>query len=111
MDKKARGENDAETSWELEDVISDRLTLPLWATRNVVQMLEQGNTIPFIARYRKEKTGDMAVDNLREVCQIMQELRCVVQISSSLVAHDLISLLSCVSCKHGKVCEGYIFFS
>ena len=26
---------------------------------NVIQLLEDGNTVPFIARYRKEQTGSM----------------------------------------------------
>ncbi|KAL5009358.1 hypothetical protein ScPMuIL_014939 [Solemya velum] len=86
MGSKSRDEKDVRTAWELESVISDRLNLPLWATRNVVHMLDQGNTLPFIARYRKEKTGDMEVDNLRAVCNIMQDLRSVESKISSVKA-------------------------
>ena len=33
---------------------------------NTVELIEQGNTIPFIARYRKEVTGNMSDDILRD---------------------------------------------
>ncbi len=34
---------------------------------NVVQLLDQGNTIPFITRYRKEKTGGLDEGSLRHI--------------------------------------------
>ncbi|MDD4344230.1 MAG: Tex-like N-terminal domain-containing protein, partial [Eubacteriales bacterium] len=34
---------------------------------NIVNLLDEGNTIPFIARYRKEATGSMDETILREV--------------------------------------------
>ena len=33
--------------------------------RNVINLLEEGNTIPFIARYRKEMHGSMDDSTLR----------------------------------------------
>ena len=39
-----------------------------WQVENCVQLFEEGNTIPFISRYRKEKTGgldDMAVAQIK----------------------------------------------
>jgi uncharacterized protein len=39
--------------------IAQELTLSLSSVRAVVQLLEEGNTLPFIARYRKEATGNM----------------------------------------------------
>ncbi len=33
---------------------------------NIIELLNEGNTIPFIARYRKEKTGSMDDQTLRE---------------------------------------------
>jgi uncharacterized protein len=42
---------------------------------NVVQLLEEGNTIPFITRYRKERTGGLNEDMLRLIQQRVQHLR------------------------------------
>ena len=39
--------------------IATGLGLKDWQVENCVQMLEEGNTIPFISRYRKERTGGM----------------------------------------------------
>ena len=47
-------------------LISERLSLPTEGVENTIALLELGCTIPFIARYRKERTG-----NLNEV-QIIQ---------------------------------------
>lgn len=66
-----------DTYWEVDDVISENLDLPKWSTKNVVRLLEDGCTIPFIARYRKEKTGGMEVDKLRDVQSQLEDLKYV----------------------------------
>ena len=43
--------------------------------KNVVEMLDEGNTIPFIARYRKEQTGEMQDVVLRELSNRLLYLR------------------------------------
>lgn len=43
--------------------------------QNVVGLIDDGNTIPFIARYRKEMTGSMDDQVLREVFERLQYLR------------------------------------
>ncbi|MHB1425597.1 MAG: Tex family protein [Gemmataceae bacterium] len=42
---------------------------------NVVQLLDEGNTIPFITRYRKERTGGLNEDMLRIIQERVQQLR------------------------------------
>ena len=42
---------------------------------NVVELIDQGNTIPFIARYRKELHGSMDDQLLRELADRLQYLR------------------------------------
>ncbi len=39
--------------------IAQRLELEAWQVENCITMLEDGDTIPFISRYRKEKTGGL----------------------------------------------------
>lgn len=43
--------------------------------KNVIDMLDEGNTIPFIARYRKEQTGEMTDVTLRELFTKLNYLR------------------------------------
>ena len=50
------------------DYIARTLSVKDWQVENCVHLFEEGNTIPFISRYRKEKTGgldDMAVAQIK----------------------------------------------
>lgn len=47
--------------------IADRLSLNKWQIENCILLLEDGNTIPFISRYRKEQTGGMDDSQVAEV--------------------------------------------
>ena len=42
---------------------------------SVVQLLDEGNTIPFITRYRKERTGGLDEEVLRTVQERVGQLR------------------------------------
>ena len=42
---------------------------------NIVNLLDEGNTIPFIARYRKELTGNIDDQVLREFADRLEYLR------------------------------------
>ena len=44
---------------QMLDLMSRELKLPRTAVAAVAALLEEGNTVPFIARYRKEKTGSL----------------------------------------------------
>ena len=43
--------------------------------QRVVELLDEGNTVPFIARYRKEQTGAMDDQKLRELSERLEYLR------------------------------------
>src|SRR5699024_11505142 len=43
--------------------------------KNVISLLDEGNTIPFIARYRKEQTGEMEDTTIRELDSRLDYLR------------------------------------
>lgn len=47
--------------------IADRLQLKSWQVENCADMFEDGDTIPFISRYRKEKTGGMDDAEVAEI--------------------------------------------
>ena len=42
---------------------------------NIIRLIDEGNTIPFIARYRKEMTGAMDDQKLREIFERLEYLR------------------------------------
>ena len=41
------------------DFIAGKLGIKPWRVENCIQLLEEGATVPFISRYRKEATGTM----------------------------------------------------
>ena len=43
--------------------------------KSTVELIDQGNTIPFIARYRKEQTGELSDTVLRELFDRLTYLR------------------------------------
>lgn len=57
--------------------IARTLSVKDWQVENCVQLFEDGNTIPFISRYRKEKTGgldDMAVAQIKHWNDVFSEM-------------------------------------
>ena len=46
-----------------------------WQVENTLQLIDAGNTIPFIARYRKEATGNLDDQVLRELAERLMFLR------------------------------------
>ena len=47
--------------------VSDLLNIKENQTKSVLKLLEDGNTIPFIARYRKEATGALDEEQIRKI--------------------------------------------
>ena len=44
---------------EFSSTISSKLNIATKQVTSVLQLLSEGSTIPFIARYRKDMTGDL----------------------------------------------------
>jgi uncharacterized protein len=51
----------------IAEIIVNELSLQPWQVTNTLALLEEGGTIPFIARYRKERTGEMNEIQLRDL--------------------------------------------
>jgi len=64
-----------EFSWNIISVISEHVQCDERSVGNVVRLLDDDNTIPFIARYRKEQTNFMEPDKLREIKDEISKLR------------------------------------
>ena len=60
---------------ELYEIIAEELGTKPEYVRNVVNLLDEGNTIPFIARYRKEVHGSMDDTSLRKLEERLAALR------------------------------------
>lgn len=57
--------------------IASQLSVRTWQVENCIQMLEEGATVPFISRYRKERTGsmdDVAVAEVKHYYQKFSDL-------------------------------------
>jgi len=52
---------------DVSALIAKELQLGVKSVRQVIQLLQEGNTVPFIARYRKEMTGSMDEVQIRDV--------------------------------------------
>ena len=60
---------------KLEQILAEELGQKLEYVQNVIQLLDEGNTIPFIARYRKELHGAMDDTVLRKLEERLNYLR------------------------------------
>ena len=55
--------------------ISEELKIRPAQTQAAVQLIDEGNTIPFISRYRKEATGSLNDEQLRALDERLRYLR------------------------------------
>ncbi len=55
--------------------ITTQFGLQRWQVENTVKLIDEGNTIPFIARYRKEAHGTLDDQVLREISERLEYLR------------------------------------
>ena len=60
---------------DLIKTIADQLSLPAGKVKNTIELLDQGNTIPFIARYRKEVTGTLDEEQIRNINEAWERLK------------------------------------
>lgn len=57
------------------DQIKEELGIESWQVEAVISLIDEGNTIPFIARYRKEKHGSLGDEQLRNLDERLTYLR------------------------------------
>lgn len=55
---------------EIIKEIAQELNIKIEQVKVVLTLLEEGNTIPFIARYRKEKTGSLDEEQIRKINEV-----------------------------------------
>lgn len=67
-------------------MLCQEFELKPWQIENVVKLIDDGNTIPFIARYRKEATGSLDDQVLRAVFDRLNYLRNMQEQKSKIIA-------------------------
>ena len=58
-----------------EEIIAQRVGIPVRQVKNTVELLEEGATIPFISRYRKEHTGSLDEVKITEIRDELNKLK------------------------------------
>ena len=60
---------------DILQVITQKLGVEKWQVEAAVKLIDEGNTIPFISRYRKEATGTLNDEQLRNLNERLTYLR------------------------------------
>ncbi|MCL2157147.1 MAG: RNA-binding transcriptional accessory protein [Methanobrevibacter sp.] len=59
----------------ISETLAKELSIKPWQTKATIDLIDEGNTIPFIARYRKEATGSLDDEILRKFNERLAYLR------------------------------------
>lgn len=60
---------------EINQRLTEELSVKRWQVDAAVKLIDEGNTIPFISRYRKEATGSLNDEQLRKLYERLVYLR------------------------------------
>ena len=60
---------------DINQIIATELKLNKESVNQAITLLDEGNTVPFIARYRKEVTGGLTDENIRQLEERLIALR------------------------------------
>ena len=81
--------------------LAEEIKVEKWQVEAAVSLIDEGNTIPFISRYRKEATGSLNDEQLRNLAERLTYLRNLEekkeQVLSTIEEHRLKSFSSCGS--------------
>ena len=61
------------------DVLAQRLQIPVASVHAAVELLDDGNTVPFITRYRKDQTGGLDEEQIRAVEEHLSRARALAE--------------------------------
>ena len=60
---------------KISEIIAEELHVKVWQVDAAIKLIDEGNTIPFIARYRKPVTGELNDEQLRNLDERLKYLR------------------------------------
>lgn len=71
---------------DIAPLIARELSVQPWQVKKTVELLDGGNTVPFIARYRKEATGSLLDEQIRTIEERLGTLRNLVKRQEEILA-------------------------
>ncbi|KAK5854269.1 hypothetical protein PBY51_015354 [Eleginops maclovinus] len=77
--------NELNMNWDLIEVLSTLTCVERWVCVNIIGLLREENTVPFMVRYRKDKINHMDADAVRHVQLIYEELGTVAKKTQSVI--------------------------
>lgn len=72
---------------EIGTFIAKELNVKVFQVDAVIKLLDESNTVPFIARYRKEATGELDEEQIRTIEERVQYLRNLVKRQEDILAN------------------------
>lgn len=67
------------------NIIQGRLSLPTQSVKNTIELIEEGATIPFIARYRKEVTGSLNEVDIANINKEFQSINDLIKRKATII--------------------------
>ncbi|XP_024152988.1 S1 RNA-binding domain-containing protein 1 isoform X2 [Oryzias melastigma] len=77
--------NDLDMSWNVTELLSTLTCVEKWVCGNIVNLLREENTVPFMVRYRKEMINHLDADAVRDVQMVYEELCSVAKKTHSVI--------------------------
>ena len=81
-----RSDRKEKLSMNIVQTIATELGIQTWQVEAVVKLIDEGNTIPFIARYRKEAHGTLDDEQLRNLDERLRYLRALEERRAAILA-------------------------
>ena len=72
-------------------VIASEFNIKEIQAKNTIELIDDGNTIPFIARYRKEMTGSLDDQIIRQIFERLTYLRNLEKRKEEVLSSDAIT--------------------
>ncbi|XP_051232141.1 S1 RNA-binding domain-containing protein 1 [Dicentrarchus labrax] len=77
--------NELDMNWDLIELLSILTCVERWVCVNIISLLREENTVPFMVRYRKEMINHMDADAVRDVQLVYEELRSLAKKTQSVI--------------------------
>ena len=79
---------------DIIQIITEELKVKRHQVEAAVRLLDEGNTIPFISRYRKEVTGSLNDEQLRTLDERLKYLRNLEEKKEKIIKTRAVSVIS-----------------
>ncbi|XP_072293046.1 S1 RNA-binding domain-containing protein 1 [Eucyclogobius newberryi] len=77
--------NELNMNWDLIEVLSTLTGVEQWVSVNIVTLLQEENTVPFMVRYRKDMINHMDADGVRDVHLVYEDLCALAKKTQSVI--------------------------